>query len=399
MSDANGLTVIQTHPIQYHAPLFRAIQQDFGIPVTAIYGSDLSVAGYKDSGFETQFAWDTNLLSGYTSRFLAKVSAGGAQAPEDVSSHGLEQTLSEVAPTAIMLLGYSPRFYREAIAAAQKVHCPLLFRAETTDHGPARPWWKGILRDAFLRRLYARCARLLYIGQRSREHFERLGCSESTLVFSPYAVDDASFRTDEDSRRVDRASVRRELRISPEEIVVMFSGKLIPRKRPDLLLTAVRELPIALCGRMSVMFLGDGPLRGDLVRLGASEPALSVHIVGFQNQRSLSRYYNAADLLVLPSTFETWGLVVNEGLNHGLPCVVSDEVGAAPDLVLPGQTGEVFANGSARALTAALQRAVESLGKPDIRDQCRRHVAKYSIQQAAAGVAKAYRSLVGPWPT
>ena len=45
------LAVIETHPIQYHAPVYRAVQSEFGISVTAIYGSDFSVVGYRDQEF------------------------------------------------------------------------------------------------------------------------------------------------------------------------------------------------------------------------------------------------------------------------------------------------------------------------------------------------------------
>src|SRR5438132_911592 len=59
------LAVIETHPIQYHAPVYRAVQSEFGISVTAIYGSDFSVVGYRDHEFGETFAWDTDLLAGY----------------------------------------------------------------------------------------------------------------------------------------------------------------------------------------------------------------------------------------------------------------------------------------------------------------------------------------------
>ena len=73
------LCVIETHPIQYHAPVWREVQQAHGIPVTAIYGSDFSVAGYRDREFNTTFQWDTDLLSGYTPMFLSRANVGGAR--------------------------------------------------------------------------------------------------------------------------------------------------------------------------------------------------------------------------------------------------------------------------------------------------------------------------------
>src|SRR5690348_16591173 len=125
------LAIIETHPIQYHAPVYRVLQQQFGVPVTAIYGSDFSVAGYRDREFGESFAWDTDLLSGYTSVFLSRQREGGAGSAEEVSALGLRDVLRRTRPTAVLLLGYSPRFFQTAILHACRLGCPLLFRAET----------------------------------------------------------------------------------------------------------------------------------------------------------------------------------------------------------------------------------------------------------------------------
>ena len=89
------IAVIETHPIQYHAPVYRELQTRLGISVSAIYASDFSVAGYVDTEFGTSFAWDTDLLSGYEYQFLARVAHGGARTPEDTTVHGLEEALEE----------------------------------------------------------------------------------------------------------------------------------------------------------------------------------------------------------------------------------------------------------------------------------------------------------------
>jgi len=105
-----------------------------------------------------------------------------------------------------------------------------------------------------------------------------------------------------------------------------------------------------------------------------------VEFAGFKNQRMLSPYYHAADLLVLPSQHsDTWGLVVNEALIHGLPCVVSTAVGCAEDLVIPGRTGEIFDVGSRSSLVAALGRAADLTGRADVREACRTQAARYSV--------------------
>ena len=390
------LAVIETHPIQYHAPVYRAVQSEFGISVTAIYGSDFSVVGYRDHEFGETFAWDTDLLAGYQPVFLSRVSEGGPRAVDTVSARGLDQTLRRLAPRATMVCGYSPRFHQIAMIQAWRTRRPVLFRAETTDHARPRGRFKTWLRDRALGSIYARCDRLLYVGQRSYQHYKRLACPEEKLIFSPYCVDTTPFVAEEAGRASMRATTRERMGIATDRTVLLFSGKLSSRKGADLLLRAIKQMPTERRNATVVLFLGSGDLRRALAEDAGRPPRVSVVFAGFQNQSQLSAYYHAADLLVLPSRHsETWGLVVNEALHHGLPCVVSADVGCSPDLIAAGGTGETFDTGSEVGLAAALRRADALIDRADVRDRCRAVVDRYSVQQAAAGIAQAYTAVVG----
>jgi len=392
------LVAIETHPIQYRAPVYRALQQKFGIPVTVIYGSDFSVAGYYDPEFRTQFAWDTDLLSGYAHQFLSTVAKGGGRTYETVSTLGMATALRNLDPGAVLLPGYSPRFHQWAWLHAWRSGRPILFRGETTD----RPQSSGSIqlkaRDRMLSLLYRKCSKLLYIGQRSREHFAQYGCPDEKLVFSPYCVDPGPFQVGEDSRSVLRAQARTELGAGEDDRVLLFSGKLSERKGPDLIIEAVRSLsassfPNAELARTVIVFLGDGEMKPVLEASANRGPQVRVCFPGFRNQKEISRYFHGADLFVLPSRrMETWGLVVNEALQHGLPCVVSDAVGCGPDLMVPAMTGEVFASRSSEALAAAILKASELIGREEIRDACRAKIANYSVDRAAEGIAQAYEA-------
>jgi glycosyltransferase involved in cell wall biosynthesis len=391
----NGLAVIETHPIQYHAPVYRMLQQQFAVPVTAIYASDFSVAGYRDREFATTFSWDTDLLSGYTPVFLSRVAEGGARALASVSVRGLWRVLCDVAPQVVLMVGYSPRFHQLAFAQVLRFGQPILFRGETTDHAQQRGVMKAWGRDQALQWLYQRCARLLYVGQRSYQHFTRLRCPSEKLLFSPYCVDCRPFRTDEGARSNDRPFLRRRLGIENSHYCLLFSGKLSLRKGPHILLQALRQLPPPLREQCVVVFVGSGAEHESLTQLAEATPAVRVHFVGFQTQQQLSPYYHAADLLVLPSLeAETWGLVVNEALHHGLPGVVSEAVGCAPDLIEPGKTGELCTTGVSADLAAAIQRALVFKDRPEVRERCRRQVSHYTVARAAAGIAQAYWAVV-----
>jgi hypothetical protein len=127
------LAVIETHPVQYHAPVYRALQTQFGVPVTAIYGSDFSVRRYRDAEFGASFAWDTDLLGGYAQRFLTHAPADSAPDVSAISARGVGDALRAIDPSAVLLVGYSPAFHRRAWYEAWRSGRPLLFRGETSD--------------------------------------------------------------------------------------------------------------------------------------------------------------------------------------------------------------------------------------------------------------------------
>src|SRR5437773_11945308 len=124
------LSVIETHPIQYHAPVYRHLQEALGIPVTVVYGSDFSTVGYRDVEFRSDFAWDTDLLSGYKAVFLSRSAEGGAANDGQVSTRGLANVLARLGLRAILSIGYSPRFHWEAFRCAMHTGKPISFRGQ-----------------------------------------------------------------------------------------------------------------------------------------------------------------------------------------------------------------------------------------------------------------------------
>ncbi|MFQ3679802.1 MAG: glycosyltransferase, partial [Pseudanabaenaceae cyanobacterium] len=143
------LAVTETHPVQYRAPVYRYLQQQLGIPVTVFYGSDFSVAGYRDREFGAEFAWDVDLTSGYEAVFLTTVAQGGGRSYETVRAPGLRARLQALRPRAVLLTGYDTVFHRQAFWASRGM--TRFFRAETTDVARTRSPFKSWLRDGALR--------------------------------------------------------------------------------------------------------------------------------------------------------------------------------------------------------------------------------------------------------
>ncbi len=186
-----------------------------------------------------------------------------------------------------------------------------------------------------------------------------LGLPPDRVTLTPYVVDNDWWTAA--SARVDRAAVRASWNASQNDTVILFCGKLQPWKRPLDLLRAFAQANIR---QARLIFAGEGPLRAELetqVRsLGISE---RVRFLGFVNQSQLPAIYASADMVVLPSGYEPFAVVVNEAMCCGCPVAASDHVGAARDLITHGSTGFVYSCGDVDALAALLRQAIAGPAK------------------------------------
>jgi glycosyltransferase involved in cell wall biosynthesis len=110
------------------------------------------------------------------------------------------------------------------------------------------------------------------------------------------------------------------------------------------------------------------------------------------NQSEISKYYSIADIFVLPSNFDTWGLVVNEAMNFGLPVIVSDRCGCAKGLVKGN--GFIFKAGDVNDLKEKLETLIND---SDLRKEMGRKsmdiIKNYSYDKTIDGILNAISSL------
>jgi glycosyltransferase involved in cell wall biosynthesis len=345
-ADALGtLAVITTHPIQYQVPIWQALAASGRLPFEVWYLTDFGTRPDLDKTFQ----WDIPTLSGYPYRILND--AEGVNPTNFWSCRlrePLRRRLSSMQANAVWIQGWQVAGYWQVVQEARAAGVSVWLRAESNDLRPV-PHWKRPIKHAALMYLFSQVDRFLYIGAANRRLYESFGVPQSKLVPALYAVDNARFASQAAAIRGHRDALRRQWGIDHDAFCVLFCGKFIPKKRPFDLIRAAMELRTN--GRMPnihLLFAGTGELgeklRGatDVVfdaesrrvnfESGIARPPAS--FAGFLNQIEISRAYVAADCLVLPSDHgETWGLVVNEALASGLPCIVSDACGCAEDMI------------------------------------------------------------------
>ncbi len=385
------LGILGTHPIQYHAPLYRKLAETVDLRV--YYAHRQTPEGQAAGGFGVAFDWDVPLLEGYPYTFLENVARRpGVDHFRGCDTPGIRRAVAQERFDGFLVHGWHSLAYWQAMRACWRTKTPLFVRGDSQLATPRR-WWvragKRVLYRAFIPRFDA----YLCVGQRAREYYLHYGADPARMVFCPHAVDNAWFAAKAKEARPRREALRREMGAGEGEAVLLFAGKFIPVKSLGDLFQAVSYLRqdgqgVRLC------LVGSGPVESEL-RLQAGRLGLQVHFAGFKNQSELPAYFVAADLLVLPSRSETWGLVVNEAMACGLPAVVSDACGCAPDLIEEGRTGASYRAGDVPALAAAITVMLPKLGSVEVRDALHTKMGEYDLKGAVQGVLKALERAAG----
>lgn len=371
------LVIVDTHPSHHHAALYRKLVRD-GLDPLVCFGSDFSVRGSASDATRKE------LLAGYRHHFLAHAD-DGADAIEYAGTGDLTARVRGAA--AVLVLSSSGAFSRAALRLCRAARTPILLRVDAL---PAEPHsrWRRLLHEAKLRRTYIRVEQLLYSGSRAKARLLQLGADPDQLVFMPVAIDPAIYRATESDRYALRDRARADLQLDPDTLVLLFSGPLIDRKAPALLLDAIAQLDGGVRARFVAVFNGNGPLRVELQRR-AEQSGVRAIFPALRTGGGQSIYHHTADVLVLPSPFEPWGTVVSEAFLHGLPAITSDAVGCHHDLIEPGVTGAVFEAGSAASLATAITHAIPLAGNHEVRAACRARIAAYSLDAAAGAIRTA----------
>ena len=243
-----------------------------------------------------------------------------------------------------------------------------------------RPGWVRAVKRLVLPRLVPQAAAWLVPGTLARDHIARYGARpERTLVF-PLTVDVEAFSTRVEGLRA---------RLAPnEDIVVLHVGRLIPHKAVGVLVRATARAGVPL------QVVGDGPERKPLTQLASSLGA-RVTFTGELSGDELAAAYAAADVFVLASRRETWGVVVNEAAAAGLPLVLSDAVGAAGDLLRDGENGMLVRAGDPDQLAAALERLAADPGlRARMGARSRELVAAWGYQPSVDAFVRLAQELV-----
>jgi glycosyltransferase involved in cell wall biosynthesis len=348
-------------------------------------------------GFGRAFTWDVPLTDGYRS-----VTVRSSRADERIDSQrftGVDvpeigAAVASTKPDVVLITGWYSITLVRALFACRRLGIPTLYRGDS--HLLAAPGgWRRPLWAAKTWWLLRQFDGFLSPGIRVHEYLRSFGVLEDRIFPVPHGIDNDMFAAAAArfQQPDDRAVARGHWDIAADAFVPLFVGKLVASKRPLTIVRAAARLGAGV----TVVIAGTGALEPDL-RKEASRLGVDVRFVGFLNQTELGKAYAVADCLTLPSDFpETWGLVVNEALACGLPAVVSDAVGCAPDLIRNGETGFTFPLDDVAALAERLGTVRDrKVSGHDWSSACRATVGRFSYPIMTEGLVRACQSVLPP---
>jgi len=297
----------------------------------------------------------------------------------------LAASLSSFHPDVIICGGYNYPAAWQALVWARQHRVPFLLWCESNSND-RRNGYFGI---EFLKRAFIRsCSGFVVPGTSSFNFIRSFGVPAQNILVAPNAVDVEFFAQAAENARNRQHFFRQSLRLPARYF--LFVGRLTAAKGVFDLLTAYAELDAGIKSTVSLVFAGDGSAKKQLQKLASAIAPGLVFFPGFVQRETLPIYYAFADALVLPSYSEPWGLVVNEGMSCGLPIIVSDVAGCAPDLVRHTWNGFLVPPGDIAAITNAMKAlATQAELRQEFGARSMEHIQQFSPANCAAGFAAA----------
>ncbi|HWY43306.1 MAG TPA: glycosyltransferase family 4 protein [Candidatus Sulfotelmatobacter sp.] len=369
---------IASHPVQYMAPILRRMAKHPRLDLHVAYCSLRGAEGGVDPEFGVEVKWDVPLLDGYEWTHVPN-KGSGQESFWGLNNPGLKKLIREGNFDAVLcFVGYVRASFWIARGAAKKSGVAFLFGTDATTLAPRdEKNWKRWFKKIVWPRIFSMADQVIVPSSGTHDLMRSLGIPEERITLTPYSVDNDWWM--EQAAKVDRAAERNKLGLGEDEIAILFCAKLQPWKRPMDLLRAFAKAQVP---GAKLIFAGEGPLRRELEaearNLGIGEYA---SFLGFVNQSRLPVLYKLVDLMILPSTYEPFAVVVNEAMCCGCPVMASDQVGAARDLVLPVAPDFVFPARNVDALAAKLSSALDRERLRRLREAAQAHIRTWSPER------------------
>ncbi len=364
----------------YRIPLFNAISErgNFYFKVIALAEREKN-REWKLS--ENKIKFDYQILPGWHWFIWGK--------KKEITIHlnrGVFKALLEYKPNVIITSGYDDLAYWQAFLYCKIFKKKFILWNSTTLLSVGSI--KGI--RGKLKKIIIRGAdKYIAYGTKAKEYLEYFGAEGDKTYISTNTVDMEYFRSKVEEYR-NKDGFKRERKQYPRYLL-LYVGQLIKRKG---VLQVLKALECLKGFEIGLLIVGSGYEESCLKNFCKENKLNNVFFEGFQQQDELAKYYALADIFILSSFEEVWGLVVNEAIASGLYLLSSKYAGASYDLIKEGWNGEIFDPNNVEEIINLIKRVKENI--KDIRkrrDDISKHACKeFSIERSAGEFIRAIKS-------
>lgn len=286
----------------------------------------------------------------------------------------ISERLDDIGPEVVAIAGWASPESFAALNWARRHRRGVVVMSDSRVEDASR----NVVREFIKSRIVRSCDAALVAGGRHRDYICSLGMPEDRVRLGYDAVDNAYFEARSDTARAQDETLRQEFGLPRRYILA--SCRFIDKKNVERIIEAYWQACYGLDGPPDLLIAGDGVNRPLLEAASMKlRGECRVHLPGFFSYDVLPSLYGLAEGFVHIPTYEQWGLVVNEAAAAGLPLVISQECGAATELVQQGSNGWLVPADDTSAVATAL-RKVMTLG---------------TSERAAMG--RASRAIVAEW--
>ncbi len=351
------VAIISPAPFYYHTPLYCRLGSFADIDLTVYYCSDETLLGMdveKTYSTRGSFINREDLLKGYHSKFIKNYSPVPSYLtwPFGLINISIWQEIKNGKYDVVVLQAWTNITWWIAFFACLKFKTRVLFMTDANILSESvRSVGKKKIKKYILNFLFKKTDGFLTTGKANEEFYKYYGADPKKMTRFYFSWGYEAFFAKAQQIKSRREAIRKSLGIGEDDFLVLYVGRLSQEKNPGIILDAFNNLSIK---NKKLFFVGDGPLRSEIEQKIKKTKASGVFLSGFQNHDKIGEFYAIADVLVLPSSSETWGIVVNEAMCFGVPIIASDQVGAAVDLVKNKYNGFVFPVGDTKELVNAL---------------------------------------------
>ncbi len=305
---------------------------------------------------DPQRAWNQEQLSGVKYKVLPGTSfrRGPGESEQVHFGPAVIRELRKGRFDLVVICGYSHPTLLFALFYCLVTGKPFVLQGESHIVQKRQPL-KRTLKRWFLFPLLRRARAAFATGRKAAEYWLEVGIPQDRIFTLSNTPDIDFFSTASDTAKDGREKLRKNFSLDNRRTGA-FVGRFVKEKGVEIILEAMAGL--ASEKQPQLLLVGDGPLKPHYEEI-IQRHNLPVRLFGFRQKNRLPELYAAADFFVLPSLSEPWGVVVNEAMACGLPLLLSDQVGAAYDLLEEGRNGFMIPAGDVAAWRKALVTMME----------------------------------------